>query len=93
MMDYRFEKSCKDVRILRWNYGKRKMEWLFVLKIKQEMRCNSKLIKSNAPKTIIKEIYYYQFYSLLNIRSNIYPILSKNILSYYSTTKFLFFVN
>ena len=68
MMDYRFEKSCKDVRILRWNYGKRKMEWLFVLKIKQEMRCKSKLIKSNASKIIVKEIYYYQF------QSSQYPI-------------------
>ena len=40
---------------------RRNMEWLFVLKIKQEMRCNSKLIKSNAPKITVKEIYYYQF--------------------------------
>ena len=39
---------------------RRKMEWWFVFKSKEEMSCNSKLIKSNAPTIIVKEIYNYQ---------------------------------
>ena len=68
MMDQRFSKSYKDVRILRWNDGKEKNGVVVCIEIKQEMRCNSKLIKSNAPKIIVKEIYYYQ------LQSSEYPI-------------------
>ena len=47
------------------------MERLFVLKIRQEMRFNSKLIKSNALKIMVKEIYYFQISYTL---SSEYPI-------------------